>query len=620
MAQKKSQNLGMNTIKMFTSLLPTLVQSNKETSTGLQSRMDLIDAYIEKDSARDDKAVKGKIVNELGDKTKMGATEIAICKIQLETFHAYLTGMFLTGSPIFAAVSDKELEDAASMLTALTLRDQERMGWVANLLQCFNDLLRYPFCAAEVVWETRRGTAVAEKLESSGNSKLGVVNPVIYEGNMIRRIDPKNVIRDPSVHPFRCHIDGTYAGYIEKLNYIQLKLRYLMWDDLFTIKANIPEIWKSTATGLYYTPPVRTSGTVSSGGQNWADFWGMPKLTTKTDVSGNYEVVTLYARLIPREFGMPTTNDGQPQLYKLIFVNTLLAYSELITQSHEYLPIVFGQLEPGSVDLKSMCEDVMDLQDLSTSFMNAALDSMRRAVSDRAIYDPTRISKAAIESTSPVSKIPVKVNAYQNGLDNAYKQIPYEDRISGNMTSMMALLEQLANKTTGQNPASQGTFQKGNKTRSEFDTVMNNSEARMQLGAMYVEGSFLAPIKEIIKFNYLLNASSETVQHKAEQKKVNIDPTVLRQSAPEFQMASGIMPATKLANTDLLFQAYQLMGQDPMLSIEYDTGAMFVSAIKQQGLTGMESYKRSEEEVKNRLALIQQQAQASTPPKEAPQQ
>src|SRR5690606_13404476 len=98
---------------------------------------------------------------------------------------------------------------------------------------------------------------------------------------------------------------------------------------------------------------------------------------------------------------------GNPQTFKLIWVNGHLAYVEPISAGHDYLPIVVGQLYPGSSEVKSFTEYLQDLQDLSTSLLTGTLDSMRRAVGDRALYDPTKIRKQDIENPSPVAKIPI---------------------------------------------------------------------------------------------------------------------------------------------------------------------------------------------------------------------
>lgn len=177
------------------------------------------------------------------------------------------------------------------------------------------------------------------------------------------------------------------------------------------------------------------------------------------------------------------------------------------------------------------------------------------------------------------------------------------------MVNMVNMVIQLADKVTGQNPATQGNFVKGNKTRAEFDTIMSNSQARMQLGALFLEQHFYSAIKQIVRANYLLYAASEDVESGAGNKVVPVDAAQLRKEAPNFKMAGGLVPVTKLAATDVLVQAFQVMSTNPMLSVEWDTGAMLVSALKQQGLVGLDQYRRTPEQA-------QQAAQLMQPPKE----
>src|SRR5690606_23729793 len=126
-----------------------------------------------------------------------------------------------------------------------------------------------------------------------------------------------------------------------------------------------------------------------------------------------------------------------------------------------------------------------------------------RSVGDRAIYDPNKIRKADIESSDPTAKIPLMNNTYGGTIDSAFRHIPYQDTISSQFQTNLGLVMNLSQQSTGINNASQGAFQKGNKTAFEFDTIMSNSQARLQLGAINLENSFFAPMKEMIKLNYL---------------------------------------------------------------------------------------------------------------------
>lgn len=626
MAEQAEFKLTKGSIKDLQSILGYVNKHACMYRASLLTRLETSLSYIEKSSDFSADTLKAKIVNQgIRDKSKVGNTEIPILKIQRETACAFLAGTFLSGTPIFAATSTKEKEGVAEMLTALTGRDQDMFNWVSALMLAHEDVLTNPVCAVEVQWEKIMTTGVSQSVDANKKS-VGVASVEAYSGNKITRIAPENLLIDTSVPPHMVHQTGTFAGYVELMSYVGMKQMYDNLEQLYTIKINREAIFQNkrtnasimteaAVTGLYQTPQVhrnRVQGTATASATgDWGQFWGgnnVARAMSTNLVQGGYEVVRLYVRINLKDFGYEAADD-KLHVVKLIYINGFLAYVEPMYNSHGMFPIVVGQFQSGDVNTTTFCEYLLDLQDLGTSLMASAMNSMRRAVNDRALYDETRISKAAMESPNPQNKIAVRMNAYQNSFDSAYRQIPYVDNISGNMVNMVNMVIQLADKVTGQNPATQGNFVKGNKTRAEFDTIMSNSQARMQLGALFLEQHFYSAIKQIVRANYLLYAASEDVESGAGNKVVPVDAAQLRKEAPNFKMAGGLVPVTKLAATDVLVQAFQVMSTNPMLSVEWDTGAMLVSALKQQGLVGLDQYRRTPEQA-------QQAAQLMQPPKE----
>lgn len=582
---------------------------------------EMVDKYLQKTGDYSEGTMKSERSAALGLKDRLRNIEIPITHIYEESARAFLVGTFLTGSPIFQAVTNRDHEEAASMLTALTARDQNRLGWVGNLTRCMADVLAYNVCAAEVDWSAVRAVTAATQITGGVQNKTAALMPIVYEGNTIVRLDPYNLILDPDVEPGRVHIDGTYAGYIERINYIRLKQRYHIWDDKFTIKRNIKHVFqgkRGNSVGnnetYYYRPKIRKELSGANSGTSWAHHFGNSTTHDMSGSSGIYEVVTLYKRIIPREYDLTVPHSGMPQTFKLIWVNGTLAYAEPVVVGHEYLPIVVGQLYPGTSEVKSYVEYITDMQDLATGIMTGTIDSMRRAVGDRAIYDPNKIRKADIESPDPTNKIPLMNNTYGGTIAQAFQHIPYQDTITGQFTGNLGLVMNLAQQSTGVNNAAQGSFIKGNKTAFEFDTIMSNSQARLQLGAINLENSFFGPIKEMVKLNYLVYAAAEEVENQVTNTTVQIDPVMLRKVAPEFRMADGIMPSTKLAGTEVLMQAVQAMSMDPMLSIEYDIGGIVVSTLRQQGFNDLSKYKRTPEQMQQQIQMrmAQQQLQSGT--------
>lgn len=580
------------------------MKSEFNTQQQKRQSFERCDKYLQKTGDYSEETRKGESAVKNGDKTKMANIEIALTQQYKESAEAYMVGTFLTGNPIFSAVSNRKNEDTASMLTALTGRDQYRLGWVGHLSRCLDDALRYNICGAEVKWGTRTAINAATRIEE-GAAKTGSFNSVVYEGNEIIRIDPYNLVYDLDVEPSKVHIDGAYAGYFEMKNYISFKRQFKKWNDVYIVKENIKTAFESNSgREHYFTPVIRKDNEIPNPTNNWTHFWGTNTKHNLKGHDGQYEFLTLYKRIIPKEYGVNVPNAGSPQVFKLVWVNSHLIYAEPVIAGHEYLPIVIGQVYPGRNDVKSFVEYLMPLQDLATATMSASLQSMRRAVSDRALYNPKRIRKADIEAEAPNSKVPVGGTGFDEDMRTAYYQIPFQDTISPMFNQQLGTIFSLAENETGLNKSAQGNFIKGNKTSMEFGTIMSNSQARLQLGAMRLGQSFFDPIKEILKLNYLVYAANEEVDNLATNTTVQIDPAMLRKQAPEFKMADGIMPSTKLANTEVLMQASQMFAQNPMAFMNYDIEGMLVSIIKQQGFHDVENYKRTPEQQRQFMQMM----------------
>jgi hypothetical protein len=623
----KSFSLTLETIKDTQSILNYIADSALNYRVSLLRRLETVMQYAEKSSDRSETAKKGQVANRVhGQKQKIGDTEVAVIKMQLETSLAFYAGTFLSGYPIFAATSTKEGEAVAEMLTALTARDQDEFNWTAELMQCHKDVHMVPVCAAEVYWDKKKGTTVTTNLNSTQTNTVAVSAVSTYEGNRIKHIPIQNLLVDTSVPPYEVHTRGTFAGYVEKLSYVAMKAEYDNLDPLYTIKVNQNAIFKvvnpnsvqtdKARTQLYQYPTVHRSriegeAQLAAGENDWGAFWGgsnKSRTGQSNLVTAPFERVRMYVRISLKDFGYAEASDDIV-VCLLIWINGYLAYFEPMLNSHGYLPIVLGQIDTGDINTSSFCEYLLDLQDLSTAMIKGATDSMRKAIYDRALYDPRRIRPEDINSPLPASKIAVNMNTYNANFDTAYKAIPYVDNVSANLVSFMQLIDRLADRTTGQNQAVQGNFVKGNKTREEFDTVMTNAQARSQLGAVFLEQHFYSGIKTVLRANYLLYAQADEIQLKDSDKIIPVDPAELRKAAPKYKMASGLMPVTKLAGTEALIQAVQFMSVNPLLSIEYDVGAMIVSALKQMGVQGLDQYKRP-------VADQQRVAALQNPPKE----
>lgn len=547
--------------------------------------------------------------NRMGNSLKMQNVVVPVVMPQVAAAHGYLVETFLSSYPIFPVVSGPEYMEIAQQVDAVVGESAVRFQYARHLSLAFNDALKYNIAALEVEWKVTKVYTVKNVV--STDVVLGTPVETEFEGNMLKRIDPYNLVADPRVCISEIHEKGDYVGYTELMTRIQLKNLFLELDNTLTMNAD--EAFNSSsgvsnpgatdiANTSVYTPRVNPSALLDPNfqGHNWLSWVGLDDKNTDKSAgrSDMYEVTTLYCRIIPREFGINTGKqqgmNGVPQIFKLIIVNQrVVIYVERKSNAHNFLPIIVAQgIEDGlNYQTKSFADNASPYQFLATSLYNSAIQSQRRKVYDRIIYDPSRINKADIERVDPVARIPIKQNAYGKPIGEAYDIAPYRDDGVPNILAMARDITEMADISTGQNRVQRGQFQKGNKTRKEFETVMDKSDMRPNAIALHIETAFLQPVKHILKLNILQYQPPLELYNYQLQTSVRVEPSKLRSLSWQFQIADGIMPVSKLLNPELYMQMLQYAAAVPTFGQQYDLLGMGIYSLKLQGASWVDAFK-----------------------------
>lgn len=551
---------------------------------------------------------QAKAANRYGNADKFQNVTIPVVLPVVEAAVTYQTSVFLSGTPIFGCVAPPEFEDAALQMEALLDNHSTMGGWVRHLQMFFRDGFKYNMSAVEVSWQDKV-TAVLESDSGFDSGKTGKPKEIIWSGNTVRRLDPYNIIFDT-----RCPITeisefGEFAGFTELMSRIKLKsfiaaLPNKMVDNLtLAFESGIGGSSINTSSvAAYYIPPVNQEALINlniRSSTDWMAWAGASATNPKIQYKNAYEVTTLYARILPSDFNMRVPSPNTPQVWKLIYVNHQhLIYAERQTNAHGRIPILFGQpLEDGlSYQTKSLAKNVEGIQSLSSAMMNSVIAARRRAISDRGLYDPSRVGEAQINSDNPSAKIPVRPAAYGKPLSEAYYPIPFRDDQSSIIMQEMGTVIKLSDMISGQNPARQGQFVKGNKTQTEFSDVMNNSNGRDQAQSLLYEAQVFTPMKEILKLNILQYQGAGSLYYQEKKKQITLDPIKLRSAVFAFKVSDGLTPASKLISGDAFQTALQVLGSSPQIGQGYNVADLFSYLMKTQG-AHISDFEKSKEQL-----------------------
>lgn len=561
-----------------------------------RTRLEHIDKQYQRDVDNTEENARAEAANDAGDPSRFQNIVVPVIMPQVEAAVTHQASVYLTGHPLFAVVASPQFIDEAKQLETVIEENSIRGGWTRELMMFFRDGFKHNISYLEVDWADEVTYAVETRAEIS--TTAGTPKEVIWRGNRLRRLDPYNTFVDTRVPAAEVYRRGEFAGHTEFMSRIELKSFIAALPDKIT--ANIRPAFESgtgSATAAsdstamhYYMPSINTTVADDASkqiGTNWAA-WANLDAGKKEAIQykDGYELTTLYCRVLPSEFELKVPKANTPQIYKLYIVNHQhIIYAELQTNAHNYLPILCGQpLEDGlNYQTKSLAENGEPFQQLATSYMTSIISSRRRAVTDRVLFDPSRISAAHINSANPSAKIPVRPAAYGKNIGESVYQFPYrEDQAASSMQQIQTVIG-LANGLAGQNQAQQGQFVKGNKTLHEFESVMQNANGRDQLVSILYESQVFVPLKHILKLNILqFQGGTEVFDREAEQV-VEIDPVALRKAVMEFKIADGLVPADKLMNSETFAVALQVLGSSPQIAAGYNIAQLFSYMMKTQG-------------------------------------
>jgi hypothetical protein len=597
----------------------------------VRQNMEFVDRAYQREKDLTSENWRAKMANKYGDPTKQQNMAVPIVQPMVDSMASYLSGVFLSGTPLFPVVGDRNTEDAALMYETIMDENAKHGGWVRELSIFFKDCLKYNVGACEVDWKKETMYSL-DPLAVNQQGQEPKQKPVVWEGNAIKRWDLYNSVWDTRCAPAELHKYGEFAGTTVPMSATRLK--QFIQDLDGRIAANVNDVlggavdfatMGNAAGGKFFIPQINMQSLVPHpvDGIDWFQVAGLTTNDTNRIPTIN-AVGTYYLRLIPENFKMKVPQRNSPQIWKIIIINnTHIIFAERCTNMHNWLPVLFAQpLEDGlNYQTKSYAQNAETFQDVGTTIWNASLAAQRRSVYDRIFYDPSRIRKEDIDSRNPIARIPVKSNAYGKPVTEAFSHSSFTNDQFPVVLQQLGQINQMANLALGSNPAQQGQFVKGNKTQHEYQDVMGHSNDRQQTMALFLEAQFFYPLKQMLKLNIMQFASSGQIFSYAQKQQVSIDPLQLRVASVDFEVSDGMLPTDRIIAADTFQVMLQAIASSPQMQTEFDLVGMMVYYFKTQGARNIDQFKFTPEQQQQRIAMQQQVAQAQQPQQQVqPQQ
>ena len=532
----------------------------------------------------------------------------------LDTQTAYLAAIFLSTPEIFPMSAAPEYMETAEKYNILLVKYASEFQWRRNLLLTIQDGVRHNICAVEASWEIKHINKASNELTSDGVAKVVESET---SGFSIRHLDLYNTFWDTTVVPSEVSAEGDFAGYHEQFTTVKLiKFIERHCPDVQKNKTKYKELLESQPVKVnYFTPTIIESNKTTTASK--LDYDSLFADGRSASTRQMHELTTIYMRIVPEHYGITKALDRTDALEVWKFVvlngNTILL-SQRRTNMHGFLPIILGQPCEDSLgyQTKSLTQELQPIQTLASLMWQMELDSQRRVIADRGIYDPTKIDSDHINNPNPSAKMPIKPSAAGLGLANIYQPLDYRDPALGQRPQTANQLSQFAERITGQNAVSQGGFIKGNKTNSQFDQTMANSNSRQKLLALKFEDGLISIIKILLEADMKQFQPFTTLQNPSTGTPIEIKPHELRAAPMDFEVADGLMPTSDLLSTDVMTVALQTIGSSPELASQYKLGELFAYLMASKGARHLRQFMKSKEQMDAEAqARAQQQAAAA---------
>jgi hypothetical protein len=521
-----------------------------------------------------DKAVAGWQLLSAADRERAEATRntgtphaitvnLPLTYVHTDDMMTYYAQTFAPTRGMFYHSGSPEDVESSNIIVEIMNSHAIYGGYYTQILRTLQTLLRYNYGGFHCYWHNELPALVT----------VGAIpNEPKWQGNRLDALDVYNLLIDPTVPFTNLHSHGEFGGWAEMVSHYRLQLAAARGEYYNCQEALDSGEAYSTCT-YYVKPPTQAQMDADeSGGTDWKSILS----GGNSSAAVGYELVHVYIRLVPTEFGLVAKTDATRQRYEL-WKLTILNDKHIIAATyqdnmHEQIPLYLGAINDDLMEssTKSIAEILSPLQQFASFLLNTHIAATRKQIWDLTIYDSSVVDLTQVPDGEVAARIPTRATAAGKDLRTAIwqpqKQLETKQTLS-DLEGVIGIIDQFF--PTQSLPSQIAGIDRA--VDSQVAAVQQGANRRQQKTARLLDDSLFRLVRSCLYYNIIqFMPNGATVNNMFTGKSYTIDSATLKDTDLPYIIGQGLKALDRQAAVSMLQQIIFALIQAPAAAAEID--------------------------------------------------
>jgi len=484
--------------------------------------------------------------------TKMN---LPLAWVHIDDIMTYYAQTFAPNRGMFYHTATPDDTTQAQQIVVKMNNDSIQSGAYREILQGLFATLKYNQGGYFVNWTREEGPVL---VQTEVGEEPEVEMQIRWQGNKMTAVDNYNLLKDPSVPLHKLHTDGEFVAHVDLRSHYWLQSRAAQ-GFYFNVEEILEEENELSAMKYYRHPPQEAQ--FNSNDATGTDWVAILSESSGYIKASGYELVTIYIRLNPTEFGLVRGGRNERALrnrYEVwrftILNDEHIIETRFMNNIHGYLPCFMGTMNDDIMGQaqKSVAEILTPLQDFASFLVNTHVEASRARLYGTTLYDPTMVDLDKIPKGEVAARLKIRPSAYGKDVRSFVFQLNSDmdtERTLSDLEAIMGLVNQFF--PTQSLPSQIASIDRA--VDSQVAAVQQGANRRQQKAARLLDDTIFRNVRFAMYYNIIQYAADrEEITDVFTGKPVTLDIANLRNSNLPFIIGQGLKAIDRMAAAGML--------------------------------------------------------------------